>query len=523
MVGGRKRGWGWSLVVPFVCAALVLGGTGVAGARGAAKKSAGSGELVVGFDLSASITPIAFDPVDFTGPSGFFTYNWPVYAGLLRLTPSGAYVPDLAAKVTVTDPSTIEIEVRPGLVYSDGTPLDAAAVKAGLERNQTNANAGAWSAAMYALSSIDVTGKNALVLHFSEPKASSFYPLLASEEGFMAIPSGPTSGSPNTNVLGAGPFVLKSYAANSEIELVKNPKYWNAKAIKLDAITFTNVPSGPQSLNALTSGLVDVIVGLEPSDVSSIEGRSGFQTNSTFPDASFNWVSICKASGPLADVKVRQALNYATNRTAINDALLLGQGEPAWSIFPTSSVFFNRALDEHYAYNPKKAKKLLAAAGYADGFSTSLMALPQPGMDQLAEVLQSDWKKIGVSMEIIPTTNYVTDLYRQNKAEMGLQPSGLPGIQKITSSYIPGTVGDLCQYDDPELHAISDQIQAAPPNSPELKELWNQAQDIIIGDALGVYIAYAPIVTGASKAVRNLEVIPYVGGVANYWALSVSK
>ena len=116
----------------------------------------------------------------------------------------------------------------------------------------------------------------------------------------------------------------------------------------------------------------------------------------------------------------------------------------------------------------------------------------------------------------------MTDLYSDHKASMGLNPSGLPGIEKLTTQYIPGSVGDICDYNNPTLNAIDNEIQALPPSSPKLKSEWIAAQDFVLKNALGIYVDYAPNVTGAAKSVKNLQVIPYVGGVVNYWVTSVS-
>jgi peptide/nickel transport system substrate-binding protein len=514
---------GRRITMSVTALALVLGlvvsaHAGVAGAA-AAK---GGGVLTVGTDISGTITPVTFDPQQFNGPSGFFSYNWPVYAGLLREAPSGAYVPDLASKVTIPDPSTIDIQVRPGLVYSNGTPLNAAAVKAGFERNLANPKAAVWNTAMYAISTIDVTGPESLVLHFSQPVASTFYPLLADEESFMALPTGPSTGSPNTNVVGAGPFMLKSYTPDEKIVLVKNPRYWAATSIKLSGITLVNVPAGPQQVNALESGLVETEVGLPATDIQTLQHNSSLEINSTFPDASSSFAPLCKSSGPLANLKVRQALSYATDRTAINTSLLYGKGQPAWSFFPSTSAYYDKSLTGLYAYNVKKAKELLAQAGYPHGFSTSIMALPEPEMAQLATVLQAEWKQIGVTLQIVQTSNYVTDLYRDNKAQIGLNPEGVPGVAKVTQ-YVPGTVGDLCAYNSPTLTALVDQVEALPPSSPKLKTVWDQLQQFVITNALSVYIDFTPLVTAASTKVKNLQVVPYVGGVVNYWGVSVSS
>jgi peptide/nickel transport system substrate-binding protein len=224
----------------------------------------------------------------------------------------------------------------------------------------------------------------------------------------------------------------------------------------------------------------------------------------------------------LANLKVREAMSYAINRVAINNALYFSKGEPAWSLFPTGANFYDTSLTNYYAYNPKKAKQLLAQAGYPHGFSTTIIPLPEASNQQLATVLQAQWKQIGISVQIVQSSNYVTDLYQDHKAAMGLNPSGLPGIEKLTTQFVPGSVGDICNYSNPTLNSITSQIQALPPTSPKLKSEWVAAQDFIIKNALGFYVDYSPNVTGASKSVKHLQVIPYVGGPINFWEVSVS-
>jgi peptide/nickel transport system substrate-binding protein len=505
------------MAVGLVLSAQVLvTGSTPAGAASGSKY----GNLTTGYALSSGINPIEFDPVQFTTSACCFSYSWPIYAGLLRETTSGTYVPDLASAATVVNPTTLDITIRPGVEYSNGTPLDAAAVKAGFERNLTNPHPGVWDQSMSEISSIDVTGTDSLVMTFSQPVASTFYPLLADQESFMALPTGSGSANPNENLVGAGPFMLKSYAQGQSIVLVKNPKYWDASAIHLTGITFVNVPQGPQELNALKSGLVDV-QGIPDSDIPALKAQTNLQSSSAFPDASYFFVPICTASGPLASLKVRQALNFATNRVAINNALLYGKGEPAWSIFPSTSSFYDKALTNVYAYNPKKAKALLAQAGYPHGFSTSIMPLPEPQDDQLATVLQQEWKQIGVTLSIVQSSNYVVDFYTKKLAKLGLNPEGLPGIQKITTQYISGDVGDTCGYNSPTLDALTKALEALPPSSPKLKSVWTKIQLFVIHNALSIYVDYAPEVTGAQKNVKNVQNIPYVGGVLNYWGVSV--
>ncbi len=131
-------------------------------------------------------------------------------------------------------------------------------------------------------------------------------------------------------------------------------------------------------------------------------------------------------------------------------------------------------------------------------------------------MLQAQWKQIGVNVQIVQSSNYVTDLYQDHKAAMGLNPSGLPGIEKLTTQFIPGSIGDICNYNNSTLNAITNQIQALPPTSPKLKSEWIAAQDFIIKNALGFYVVYSPNVEGASKSVKNLQIVPYVGEPINF-------
>jgi peptide/nickel transport system substrate-binding protein len=505
------------LALGLLVSAQVLGTTGsVAGAA-----PGGGGVLTVGFDLSGSSVPVEFDPAQFTVSSGYLSYDLPIYGGLLRETTSGTFVPDLASKVTVVNPSTIDIQVRPGEVFSDGTPFTAAAVKAGLERNIATTHKAGFVVALFDISSIDVTGPDSLVLNFSQPVANVFYPQLASQESFIVSPTAAAAGSLGTDPVGAGPFMFKSYASSEKLVLVKNPKYWDAKNIPLSGITFVSVPAGPQQISALESGEVNALEALPPSDIPVLEGHSSLQVKSSFQDGGVYYVPMCKASGPLADVKVRQALNYAINREAINKSLLYGKGEPAWALFPSTFALYDKSLTGTYAYNPPKAKKLLAEAGYPHGFSTTILPLPMPATDQLATVLQSEWKQIGVSAQILSSTNYVNDFYVRHIAAMAVNPTSSTGLNKL-NPYIPGEIGDDCDYGNPTLSALITKAASLPPNSPQLKAVWDQMQEFIIKNALSIYVAYFPTVAAASTSVKNLATVPYIGGVLSYWTMSVS-
>src|SRR5439155_1646072 len=118
---------------------------------------------------------------------------------------------------------------------------------------------------------------SSLVLHFSQPTASTFYPLLADQDSFIVSPTAGAAGNADTAPVGAGPFRLKKFVAGDQIVLDKNPRYWDAPSIKLAGITFVNVALGPQQVNALKSDLVNVTTGLAPNTIPALEGAGSLQ------------------------------------------------------------------------------------------------------------------------------------------------------------------------------------------------------------------------------------------------------
>ena len=119
----RSRSAARPITMAVMAIGLLLSAQVLSGGAAAGAASGGSyGDLTTGYDLSEAINPIEFDPAQFTSSACCFAYDWPIYAGLLRETTSGAYVPDLASAATVANPSTLDITIRPGLVYSNGTP-----------------------------------------------------------------------------------------------------------------------------------------------------------------------------------------------------------------------------------------------------------------------------------------------------------------------------------------------------------------------------------------------------------------
>ena len=490
-----------------------------AGAAGSA------GVLTEAYDLTGqSGDPVVFDVTQSHVPGDQIPWTIPIYDTLLRYTPSGALVPELASSATIADPSTIDLTLRPGVTFSDGTPFDADAVKAGILRNEQAPQNGEFDATLEDVSSIDVNSPTSLVIHLSQPAAGAFYPLLAGEETFIPSPAEVAKGDLSTQPVGAGPFVLQQFSPNQRIVLAKNPTYWDAKAIKLSQLQFTSVPAATQQLSALQAGQANLAVGLPATDIPALRHSNSLQLSVVNSPTSNLWMPLCKTYPPLAKVQVRQALSYAVDRSAISNALLEGAGSPQWALWPQNSIYYPASLTNHYAYNVAKAKQLLKAAGYAKGFNLTLIELAGvPLTTQVAQVVQQEWKQIGVNVTLQPSSSFVPDLYIHHLGQTTVNPTHRGGLLKLTGTYHPGSIGDLCDYDSPTLDAISNQIAGLVPTSPKAVQLWKSAQTYVIDNALSVYIAWIPQVSGSAKTVKGLNLITsYLIAIPDLWTVQVS-
>ena len=527
IVAAPGRRWRLALVVSGLL--LVAPVTVPVGTAGPAAPAGAASQGVVrwGQDLTSQAAGgVSFDPTVAQASAAEEPWQLPIYDSLLHISPAGTLVPGLASSASIVDTQTVTVTLRPHVRFSDGTPFDADAVKAGILRNENAPNHGQFRAQLYDVSGVDVSSPTSLTIHLSQPVAAAFYPLLASPETYIVSPAAAADHSVNLNrtPVGAGPFVLQRFVPQQEIVLKKNPRYWNAASVSAPEIDIVNVPSGPQQLNGLESGLVDT--GTVPlNDLPAVRG-GGFVVQKVQPVGSMIWMPICKTAAPFDNVAVRQALSYGIDRQAINQAVLFGTGQPQWTLWPPGSPLDTPSLRNSYAYNPAKARKLLAQAGFGSGLSFSILVIPGiPQLQQVAQILQQQWKKIGVTMTIGQTASFVTDLYQNHGAPLGLIPeipAGPTGLDMLNRIFVPGAIGDLCNYNDPALDAVANKLNATTPGSPQAAALWATAQTMIVRQALAIFIDSSPIIQVSDhKIVGNSWIPSSFYPLLDYWHVHV--
>ena len=202
--------------------------------------------------------------------------------------------------------------------------------------------------------------------------------------------------------IGTGPFSLVQYQKDAIIRFKAHPTYWAGKA-KIDDLIFSITPDASVRWAKVQKAECHVMPYPNPADLDSIRKDANVQV---LEQAGLNvgYLAYNTTKKPFDDVRVRKAINMAIDKNAIISAVYLSTGVAAINPIPPSMWSYNKAIKDD-AFNPGEAKKLLAAAGYPNGFSTDLWAMPvqrpyNPNAKRIAELMQADLAKIGVTAEI---------------------------------------------------------------------------------------------------------------------------
>ena len=383
---------------------------------------------------------------------------------------------------------TIEIELRDGVQFQDGTRLDAEAVKLSIERNRAaNKPAPFRMAELGQIASITVNDPLHLTITLSSPTAGSFYNLLAHNETLVVSPTAVRNGvNLNENPVGAGPFKLVSYTREAKLVLEKWDGYFQADQIKLAGIEYvqTTVPSVVQ---ALRSGAIDY-ASLAPDLAGQLQG-SGLDVRNEPSPNTISFVNLrCDTVEALKDVRVRQALNYATDKAAMNQALFGGLGEPMSQVWPSWSPYYNDDLAGAYDHDVATAKDLLAQAGQS---SLALSMAILPGASQrTGEILQQQWAEAGVDLTLIPATNFVQEFLLDKK--MDTAPVAFQSrlwTDKVTRTSPQEARATPVPVEDQVFKDKLLELRGYAPDDPAANNAWKELSAMLSEQALAVWLA----------------------------------
>jgi peptide/nickel transport system substrate-binding protein len=409
-----------------------------------------------------------------------------LYDTLVLASPDGKGVePGLAtAYATTDDGKTVTFTMRPGIKFADGSPIEPSDVKWSLDRARNKDTGGDFTFLLSSIASVELVGSDKIAIHLSHPDPVLLQALATFNAGIM--PEKLVEAAPGATLLeksknfaekpvGSGPFMLTSWKRNNEMDFARNPYYWKdaadgQKLPYLDAIRFVIIPDDATRILKLQAGEVDAAEFVPYARVAELKADPKIDME-LFPAAQTNYFLLNirptlkdGTKNPLSDQRVRQALNYATDKDALIQVVSYGTGTPQRSFMPMSTPD-SYGPTPLYPYDADKAKKLLSDAGFANGFT--ITCLTQAGnADDQAKVatLQQLWSQVGVTLKVEPL-EAATRLARTNAADFQMRTSlwtnDIDDASEITSimAYYPTRQSARTGWNDARSNELFEQSQ----------------------------------------------------------------
>jgi ABC-type transport system substrate-binding protein len=323
-----------------------------------------------------------------------------VYENLVKFDPKLNLVPGLATKWEQSkDGMTWTFFLRKGVKFHDGTPFNAEAVKVFVDRMigpEKPSRSGLYAPLV---SSAEVLNQYTVKIHMKEPFAFFLNNIAHSASGIISPTALKKYGKDIArNPVGTGPFKFVEWVHGDHITLVRNDHYWAGKP-KLEKIIVKTIKEDSARVMMLQSGDAQLIVRIPSEDIPRLEKDPNIRLDST-ETLRVLYVAFNCLKKPFNDVRVRQALQYAVDKEAIVKDLYQGRALVSSNIVaPLTTGYFPMTP---YPYDPEKAKKLLAEAGFPNGLKAKFWS-PQgryPKDFELAQAIQQQWRKVGVDCSL---------------------------------------------------------------------------------------------------------------------------
>jgi peptide/nickel transport system substrate-binding protein len=465
--------------------------------------------IVIGID------PDTLDPVRLTTTlmACMVTYTAET---LVYQTPEGEFKPLLATDWTVT-PNYMEFKIRKGVKFHDGTPLNAEAVKINFDRFMDPEIPCPLCGFIGPLERVEVIDEYTVRIHYKIPFAPALLGLTWPTAAIVSPKVIEEAGKEAVLPVGTGPFILKEWISGEKVVMVRNENYWGKPAIPKELVWLVVPEAGTRSAMVMAG---DAEVAYQPPapDVPMLKAHPNVEVISV-PSTRIMFAAMNTAKPPLDNKKVRQALNYAVDAEAIADKIVHGAGSPNHA--PIPDFFFGYHEVGFYEYNPDKARKLLAEAGYPDGFE--LIFYHPTGryiLDaKVSEVIQSYLAEVGVVAKLVTMDwpSYIASLLKPveespyDLAFLGWGPLADAHhtlYSMFHSSQHPPVSFNVAFYKNPEVDKLLEEA-LSEFDIDRRKELYRQAQEIIWEDAPWIFLYTQHMILGVNANLEGLWTYPW--------------
>lgn len=367
------------------------------------------GDVVVGMVFDA----FGLDPTTFVGSVADGVIAVSLYDPLMRLTVDGKPEPFLAKSVETDDQQHYTITLNEGIMFQDGTPFNAEAVKVNIERHMDPASSSRSLTNAKNIESITVVDDMTVELDLKFPWVA-FRNVLTGNLGLMASPAAIASGEISQTPVGTGPFILKERVPGDHTTVVKNPNYWVKGEPHLDSITFRSMPDDKVRQTSVENNEIQLAQSSRADTLAGSDGADGVYATAS-PER-VSTIHINNSVAPFDDVRVRRALAYALDYDAINQVIYKGEAGTSHGFISEDSPYFDETA-EYPDYDPAKAAELVAEYEAENGpIEFNFRCYNDPSRVQLTELASQMWRAAGIDVEteISDQITLVIDLLQGN-------------------------------------------------------------------------------------------------------------
>ena len=437
---------------------------------------------------------------------------------LIYLDVDGTLQPSLAESwVPAADGLAWDLKLREGVLFHDGTPFNAEAVKFNLDRflGFTDPdNKAVFAFLLNEVREVEVAGEYLVRIHLNRPFApiashlSHSFVGMHSPASLQALAEGVFVEAP----VGTGPFKFGSWDRGQQVVMTRNENYWGG-APRLASVTFKFVPEAGSRVMMLEAGEVHAIAAVPPTEIARLEGVAGIEVVRQ-SSVRVIYLGFNMEREIFQDIRVRQALNYAIDKNALVDTVFQGVGQP--STAPVVPAVFGYTTVGPYEYNPERAKELLAEAGFADGFDITLFH-PTGRYPQDASVIvaiQAMLAEVGVNATletrewgtyldtvIVPPAEAQHDMFMLGWGTMTLDADY--GLYALFHSSQWPPANNVSYYSNPEVDALLDEARVTPDRTVR-EGLYQQIISKIWEDAPWVFLYNEGQVNAVLSNVKGL-------------------
>lgn len=513
----RSRIRGSSTILSSLLVLLLAGVAACGGAANSATDTGGSADPTARLRFAAQSGVDTWDPVASTGGSAIAVQGL-IFDTLVHTTPEGTAEPGMAESWTYNqDGTSLDLQLREGITFTDGTPFDATAAKANLDRARGEESKIRQD--FVTVADVQVVDPRTVRITFDQPNAD--FALLLSDRGGMMLSPASLTGDPGRNPVGSGQFVLTSDQPGVAATFDRNPAYWEPDAVKVAGLDMQVMSDSQTRINALSSGSLDV-AELDPAQIPQAEGY-GVQVL-TAPDIRFYSLNLNPVVEPaLADPRVRLAITLGIDRDGIIQGIMGGLGAPMEQPFPTTSPNYNPAIRGAWNHDPQRARQLLTEAGVTDLQLTVVTSQDAVG-NQIAQAIQAQLKEVGVTVEIKPLAGFgAADAFFTNKTEPAMflrSRSHIAPTQAVAKFYSAGVQANPGDVTDPVVDDLLDQARAETDDAKRA-ELINQITARLV-ESPGPVLPIVEVTTALGAGADVVGLTPYFSGYPNFTSTGIA-